>query len=132
MIVLGLLLVIIAGVVGTDIVLENTRGTTGMVFQQTVTGLSLGGVFLAGAVTALVLALGLWLLFRGAARARRRRVEAKRTQRSTAAERQDLAAENERLARKLEEERAARQSAPVSPYDDESRGAERESARRVE
>ncbi len=116
MVVLGLLLVVIAAVVGIDIVAENTTGTNGMIFQQTVTGLSLGGIFLAGAITALVLALGLWLMLGGLARSRRKRVARRSVIRETESQKESLAAENERLARQLEEERQSRASAPVSPY----------------
>ena len=106
MAVLGLILVVVAAVVGADIVLENTGSTTGTLFNQTVSDLSLGGVFLAGAVTALVLALGLWLLFGSAARARRRRQEAKQQRREVVAEKDTLAAENARLAQELERARS--------------------------
>lgn len=125
MVVLGLLLIIIAVVFGADIVLENTASAVGKMFHQSVTNLSLGGIFLAGAVTALVLALGLWLVFGGAARKRRKRVERKSTLRETQAQRETLAEENARLARQLEQERAAKASAVVSPYDDVDRGRDR-------
>lgn len=115
MVVLGLLLAAIAAVVGVDIVLENTSRVSGTIFQQTVTGLSLGGVFLAGAIAALVFALGLWLLFGGAARARRRRQERRAALREAAQQKDSLAAENERLARALEEERQAQARQPIRP-----------------
>lgn len=105
MVVLGVLLAVAAAVVGVDIVLENTSKVDGDIFQQTVTGLSLGGVFLAGAIAALIFALGLWLLFGGAARARRKRQERKSALREGTQQRDSLAAENERLARALDQQR---------------------------
>lgn len=103
MAVLGFLLIVLAAVVGTDIVLENTESVTGELFAQTVTGLSLGGVFLAGAVAALIFALGLWMLFAGLARGRRRRAAQRAAIRQREAQRESLAEENARLARALEE-----------------------------
>jgi len=117
MVVLGLLMIIIAVLFGADVVFENTASATGKMFHQSVSNLSLGGIFLAGAVTALVLALGLWLVFGGAARKRRKRAARKTTLKETQAERETLAEENARLARQLEQERAAKAAEAVSPYD---------------
>ncbi len=120
MVVLGLLLVLAAVILGTDIVLENNERLSGTVFNQTLDNVSLGGMFLAGAVTALALALGLWLILGGAARKRRKRVERKSTLRETQTQKETLAEENARLARQLEQERTAKAATSVSPYDDES------------
>jgi|SRR5664279_67280 hypothetical protein len=120
MVVLGLLLILAAVVLGTDIVLENTHHTGGTIFNQTVSSLSLGGIFLAGAITALVLALGLWLVLGGASRNRRKAAARKSTLRETQTQKETLAEENARLARQLEQERAA--TASVSPYDEEPGG----------
>jgi uncharacterized protein HemX len=120
MVVLGLLLILAAVIFGADVVLENNKDIVGTIFNQTVHNLSLGGIFLAGAVTALVLALGLWLVLGGAARKRRKRVERKSTLRDTETQKESLAEENTRLARQLEEERKEKTTAAVSPYDDNS------------
>lgn len=116
MVVLGLLLIVAAVIFGTDVVLENTQHSGGTIFNQTIDNLSLGGIFLAGAVTALVLALGLWMMLSGAARKRRKRVERKSTLRETQTQKETLTEENARLARQLEQERKA----AASPYHDES------------
>lgn len=121
MAVLGLVLVVVAVAFGTDIAVENTRAVSGKALGQTVTGWSLGGVFLAGAITALVLAVGLWLIFGGLARARRRRLAQRAALREREAQRETLAQENTRLAQALETQRtaeAATPAAPVSPYDE--------------
>lgn len=118
MVVLGLLLVLAAVIFGADVVLENTQHSGGTIFNQTVDNLSLGGIFLAGAVTALILALGLWLVLGGAARKRRKRVARRSTLRETQTQKETLAEENSRLARQLEEERRAKAATAVSPYDD--------------
>lgn len=116
--VLGLLLIVATVVFGADVVLENTQHSGGTIFNQTIDNLSLGGIFLAGAVTALLLALGLWLVLGGAARKRRKRVQHRSTLRETQSQKETLAEENARLARQLEQERQTKAAAVVSPYDD--------------
>lgn len=115
MIVLGVLLVAIAAVAGTEVVLSNTQTTTGEAFDQTVTGMSAGEFFLAGAAFALVLVTGLLMIFGGITRTRRRRIESRhavvRKQReveSTVDELAEVAEENERLRRELAAERLNR------------------------
>lgn len=120
MVVLGLLLILAAVLFGADVILENTQPFSGTIFNQTITNLSLGGIFLAGAVTALALALGLWLVLGGAARKRRKQVQRKSRLRETESQKETLAEENARLARQLEQERKTKAATAVSPYDDES------------
>lgn len=120
MVVLGLLLIVATVVFGADVVLENTQHSGGTIFNQTINNLSLGGIFLAGAVTALLLALGLWLVLGGAARKRRKSVQRKSTLRESQTQKETLADENARLARQLETERQAKATAVVSPYDDDA------------
>ncbi len=78
-IVLGLVLVALAAVAGTEIFLSNTQETTAEAFNQTLANVSLGGFFLAGALTVLVLLFGISLINSGASRSRRRRGERKET-----------------------------------------------------
>lgn len=120
MMVLGLLMILAAVLLGADFILENTQRSSGTIFNQTVDNWSLGGVFLAGGVTALVLALGLWLALGGAARKRRKKVTRKSRMRETQTQKESLVEENTRLAQQLEQERNAKAAAVVSPYDDDS------------
>jgi len=115
MVVLGLLLVAAAAVFGTEMVLSNTDFTTAEAFNETVSGISAAEFFLIGAATALALCLGLWLIARGIARGRNRRVTARHAVdekttalRETEGELSGVAEENERLRAELAEERRNR------------------------
>lgn len=105
MAVLGLLLLLLTGALTAVVVLNNTGLTAPHAFGQTVNNISLGQLFLAGAVTGLLFALGLYLLFRGLGRARRRRVERRRVVRDSEQQQASLAAEKARLERELAQER---------------------------
>lgn len=105
---LGLLLMLAAGALTAGVVLSNTDRTSAEVFGLTLSNLSLGGLFLAGAATALVFALGLWALLRGLARSRRRNLERRKVVRDTREQQSSLAAEKARLERELHEERSRR------------------------
>ncbi len=115
MAVLGLLLLLLTGALTIAVLLRNTDPTTPHAFGQTVQNVSLGELFLAGAVTGLLFALGLYLLFRGLGRARRRKVERRRIMRETEQQQASLAAEKARLENELAQERSRRAtSAPVT------------------
>ncbi|HVE62968.1 MAG TPA: hypothetical protein VNB94_04110 [Mycobacteriales bacterium] len=112
MIVLGLVLVALATVAGTEIFLSNTEETTAEAFSQTLDNVSLGGFFLAGALTTLVLLFGISLINSGASRSRRRRGERKETEarqreirENVEKERLAAVAEADRLREELAEER---------------------------
>lgn len=105
---LGLLLMLAAGALTAGVVLSNTDRTSAEVFGVTLSNLSLGGLFLAGAATALVFALGLWALLRGLARSRRRNLERRQVVRDTRDQQASLAAEKARLERELHDERSRR------------------------
>jgi len=92
-------------------------------FSQTIDNVHRGTLYLAGIVTAAVFLLGLRLITAGIARSRRRRLERKRAANETRGTTQELKAENERLAKKLEEERKARESAQTSAYPSEGESA---------
>lgn len=115
MAVLGLLLLLLTGVLTAVVFRNNTDLTSASAFGQTLDNVSLGGLFLAGAVTGLLFALGLYLLFRGLARARRRKTERRRIVRDTKQQQASLSAEKARLERELAQERSRRTTtAPVT------------------
>lgn len=73
MVVLGLIILALAVGFGVDVVAQNGQHVQATVLAQTISHASLGGVFLAGAVAALVALAGLALATAGLRRARRRR-----------------------------------------------------------
>lgn len=99
---LGLVLLLVSGVVTLGVALSNTDPVSASAFGVSLSNVSVGGLFLAGVVTGLVLMLGLALMVTGAARRRRRRVEVKRTVKGVRSEKEQLAAENEELRARLE------------------------------
>jgi cytoskeletal protein RodZ len=108
---IGLAIMIVAGIVTVDVVLENTRNTEASVVGQTIANVDLGGFFTAGVLVGVALMLGLMLLLAGLRRARRKRLERKELTRSyegTAAQAESLQEERDRLAAELESERRAR------------------------
>ena len=76
---LGLVLLVVSGVFTLGVVLSNTDPVSASAFGVSLTNVSLGGLFLAGAVAGLVIMLGLAMMVAGAARKRHRRVQTKRT-----------------------------------------------------
>lgn len=108
MVILGLLLVLLAAAGTTAAVVENTKPTSMVILGLTVSNLSVGGIFMAGVISALVFALGLFMMMGGAARARRRRQQNKTVVKDSRREAAGLAAEKERLERELEQERTGR------------------------
>ncbi|MDQ1620562.1 MAG: hypothetical protein QOE19_3131 [Actinomycetota bacterium] len=107
MLIIGLVLILAAALVGFGAVYDGGESATVEVFGVSV-DTTVGGVFLAGAATMLVLLLGLWLLTSSMGRARRKRAERKeikRRHRDSVArleeERTQLRAENERLNERL-------------------------------
>jgi hypothetical protein len=115
---IGLAIMIVAGIVTVDVVLENTRNTEASVVGQTVANVDLGGFFTAGVLVGVALMLGLMLLLAGLRRSRRQRLERKELARSyegTAAQAESLQEERDRLAAELESERRARASERGAP-----------------
>jgi hypothetical protein len=111
---LGLAIMIVAGAVTLDVVLENTRNTDASVVGQTIANVDLGGFFTAGVLVGVALMLGLMLLLAGLKRANRKRLERKELARNyegTAAQAETLQDERDRLAAELEQERAAHRNA---------------------
>jgi len=107
MILLGLLLMAGCAALAVDAVVQNTGAIHAIVFNQSVTHLSLGAVFVAGAVVGLLFALGLLMFTGGIGRAGRKRRERKLAARKADAETQALREHNDRLAAELEQERSS-------------------------
>ena len=103
MAILGLLLLLAAGGLAVDVVLQNTSSTSVEAAGATFS-MSLGWLFVAGLATGVIAILGVRMLVAGVARARRRRSDFVNSRSSV----QDLQAERDRLAVQLERERAAR------------------------
>jgi hypothetical protein len=100
-VVLGLLLVLLSGALALGVVLSNTDPVSASAFGVTLSNVSVGGLFLVGAVTGVVLMLGLVMLLAGAARKRSRRVATKRQVRNVRSEKEQLAEENAELRARL-------------------------------
>lgn len=98
---LGLVLLVLAGVATLGVVLSNTNQTHAEAFGISLANVSVGGLFVAGAIAGLIFGLGLALMLAGAARKRRRHVETKRTVKGVRSEKEQLAAENEDLRSQL-------------------------------
>jgi uncharacterized protein HemX len=107
MVVLGLLLVLAAGALTLSVVLDNTDPVAATAFGVSLSDVSVGGLFLAGAAAGVALGLGLVMLVVGAARKRGKHVEQRRKVRTVRSENEQLAEENARL-----------RSQVVAPYPD--------------
>ena len=127
MVVLGLLLLLASGVLTVGVVLDSTDAASASAFGQSATGLTGGGLFLAGVITGAVAILGLTMVLAGASRGRARRAARKREMRDAVDERETLAEENERLRRELE---TSRTDAAVYPDDTVGRHADTDTSDR--
>ena len=107
MILLGLLLMAACAALAVDAVVQNTSVMHAVAFNQPISHLSLGAIFVAGAVVGLLFALGLLMFTGGIGRAGRKRRERRVASRQASAETQALREHNERLAAELEQERAS-------------------------
>lgn len=107
MILLGLLLMAGCAALAVDAVIQNSHVISATAFNQPITHLSLGALFVAGAVVGLLFALGLLMFSGGVGRAGRKRRERKLAARDAQAETEALREHNDRLAAQLERERAA-------------------------
>ncbi|MDQ1747211.1 MAG: hypothetical protein QOD07_1474 [Frankiaceae bacterium] len=105
MILLGLLLMCACIAMAVDAVAQNGHVTHATAFNQPIDHLTLGGLFIAGAVVGIVFALGVLMFTGGIGRSRRRRVERRNAVRESTAEAEALRAHNERLERELEDQR---------------------------
>ena len=113
MVALGLVLLVLCSLLTLGIVFSNTDPANAAAFGVTLSGVSIGGLFLVGVVTGALAMLGLKMYHGGGLRKRHKRVAAKREVKSARGEAETLAEENARLARELE----ARDSSAVHPSD---------------
>lgn len=122
MFVLGLLLMIIAGAAAVGFLVSNYGGDAFSIslFGQNIDNVHRATLYIAGIATAVVFLLGLRLITAGIARSRRRRLERKRLAAESRGTAKELKAENERLAKRLEEEKRGRESAQDSAYPTET------------
>ena len=118
MILLGLLLMAACAALAVDAVVQNTSVMHAVAFNQPISHLSLGAIFVAGAVVGLLFALGLLMFTGGIGRAGRKRRERRVAARQATAETQALREHNDRLAAELEQERTG------TPYPAEADGAD--------
>jgi hypothetical protein len=107
MILLGLLLMLACAALAVDAVVQNGQAIHATAFNQPVTHLSLGAIFVAGAVLGLLFALGLLMFTGGIGRAGRKRRERKMARREAQAETAALREHNEKLEAELEAHRNA-------------------------
>src|SRR5438270_9082829 len=105
MILLGLLLMAGCAALAIDAVVQNHGAIHAIAFNQPISHLSLGAIFVAGAVVGLLFALGLLMFTGGIGRAGRKRRERRVANREARAEAQALREHNDRLAAELEQER---------------------------
>ena len=110
MVVLGLILLIACVAVGAAVAVANTASTSLEGFGYSLSGLTLGGIFLVGMGLGALALLGLIMLLGGARRRRATRAAHRREVESARNEQESLAEENARLQAELEETRT------VSPY----------------
>ncbi|MBK5305504.1 MAG: hypothetical protein JJD92_02320 [Frankiaceae bacterium] len=115
MVALGLLLLLASGVLTAALVMDNTDAVSVSVFGETISGLTQGGLFIAGVVTGAAAILGLTMMMAGAARGRRRRAVRKQQVLAARDEKETLAEENMRLKRELD---ASRSDDAVYPADE--------------
>src|SRR4051812_16594733 len=101
MVALGLLLLLASGALTVGMVLQNTDAASASAFGQSASGLTIGGLFLAGVVTGAIAILGLTMILAGASRRRRRRVGLRQQVLDARDEKESLAEENARLQREL-------------------------------
>ena len=119
---LGLVLLVLSGVSTLGVVLSNTDPVSAAAFGVSLHNVSLGGFFLAGAIAGLIFGLALALMLAGAARKRSRRVQTKQTVKGVRSEKDELAAENDRLRSELS---SRREAAPATEtYPAETAGTE--------
>ena len=114
MVLLGLLFMLGCIALAVDAVVQNTAAMHAIAFNQPITHLTLGGLFVAGAVVGLLFALGLAMFTGGLGRASRRRRERRLAEENTA-DAEALRAENARLEQQLAAERTGTTVYPADP-----------------
>ena len=117
MVALGLVLLVLCALLGAGIALSNTDPASAEAFGVSLSNVSIGGLFLVGAVVGAVAMLGLGLMLVGAARKRAKKVAMQREVASVRGEQESLAEENARLQRELEQQRADAATYPAGGAD---------------
>lgn len=107
MILLGLVLMLACAALAVDAVVQNGQLAHATAFNQPISHLSLGAIFVAGAVLGLLFALGLLMFTGGIGRAGRKRRERRIAERDARAEAEALREHNDRLSAELEANRTA-------------------------
>ena len=115
MVLLGVVLLVLCVLLGAGIALSNTGAVSAEAFGVSLSGVTIGGLFLLGVAVGAAAMLGLGLVLVGAARKRAKKVALKREVRSVRGEQESLAEENARLQEQLERERTSQ----LPPYADE-------------
>jgi type VI protein secretion system component VasK len=116
MILLGVLLMLACAALAVDAVVQNTHVMHVVAFNQGISHLSLGAIFIAGAVLGCLFAFGLALFTGGLGRASRARRERRMAARETDAQTEALRADNKRLQQELAR-RATEAPATAYPTD---------------
>jgi membrane protein implicated in regulation of membrane protease activity len=111
MVALGLILLVLTGLLTAGVVLSNTDPVAASAFGVSLPNVSVGGLFLAGAVTGLLFGLALAMVLAASSRKRARRRGLKEQVQSVHNERESLAEENARLQSELKQERSGSASA---------------------
>ena len=101
MVALGLVILVLSGALTLGVVLSNTDPVTASAFGVSLSNVTVGGLFLVGAVAGLAFMLGLTLMSLGASRRRAKRVHAKRQVRDVRTEKEQLEHENAQLRAEL-------------------------------
>jgi len=112
---IGLIILLVAAGLTVDIILENTKTLDASLIGQTLTGVNIGGFFIAGVIVGAAALLGLSLFIAGLRRARTKARERKHLVRENRGV-GEVAAERDQLAAQLEAERATRSVPPTATY----------------
>jgi len=129
MVALGLILLVLTGLLTAGVVLSNTDPVAASAFGVSLSNVSVGGLFLAGAVTGLLFGLALAMMLAASSRKRARRRGLKQQVQSVHSERESLAEENARLQSELEQQRGAGAPSAQDVYPQGGRHASDEPAR---
>ena len=102
MVALGLIVLVLSGALTLGVVLSNTDPVAASAFGVSLSNVTVGGLFLVGAVTGLAFMLGLTLMAAGASRRRAKRAHVRRQVRDVRTEKEQLAQENAELKARLD------------------------------
>ncbi|MDQ6875277.1 MAG: hypothetical protein M3042_09495, partial [Actinomycetota bacterium] len=112
MLILGLLLLVAAGVLTAGMLIDNNKADIRPdIFGYHLPTLTAGELFVVGVATGVVAILGLMLLLSGMRRGSRRRRQVRTERRSKQQREAELQEENARLARELDQQRRAQGAA---------------------